>query len=117
MQLDSHRRQISITMPCRWSRRCQAAAIADVSSTNKEIEHWRHIRRYNLRQMRKQARDHRPLHEFDGSYPSWPRPDGLRRQRWLSGTQARMTLAYVQAFTVRETQADCCRLHTPLATS
>ena len=68
MQLDSHRRQLSIstpiaiptsvTMPCRWSNRCQAAAITEDASADgdKEVEHWRHVRRYNLRMMRKQVR-------------------------------------------------------------
>ena len=56
MQLDSHRSKKSITMPCRWYRRCQAAAIPDASEAGKDVEHWRHIRRYNLRMMRKQTR-------------------------------------------------------------
>ncbi|RMZ90461.1 hypothetical protein DV736_g2300, partial [Chaetothyriales sp. CBS 134916] len=45
-------------MPCRWSRRCQAAAVCDAAAaaSNDNVEHWRHTRRYNLGQMRKQVR-------------------------------------------------------------
>lgn len=63
MQLDSHRRQLSITMPCPWSRRCRAAnnalstSLALPSPTSApDVEDWRKIRRYHLRSMRKQVR-------------------------------------------------------------
>lgn len=62
MQLDSHRRQLSITMPCPWTRRCSAAesntnADALPSPTSAQaVEDWKKIRRYNLRMMRKQVR-------------------------------------------------------------
>ena len=63
MQLDSHRRQPSFTMPCRWSRRCQSAApepspetISQFASAHEKMrESFRH-RRENLRVMRKQTR-------------------------------------------------------------
>ena len=62
MQLDSHRRQSSLTMPCQWmSRRCEARQkkMADLTApdaSNPDIEPWKAIRRYNLRMMRKQVR-------------------------------------------------------------
>ena len=68
MQLDSHRRQLSITMPCRWSSRlcsprvpaADAATTADNAlpspTSSPDVEHWRDIRKFNLRMMRKQVR-------------------------------------------------------------
>lgn len=67
MQLDSHRRQLSITMPCPWTRRCRAAntACAAAPTTTDvlpsptsapDVEDWKRIRRHNLRMMRKQVR-------------------------------------------------------------
>lgn len=58
MQLDSHRRQVSLTMPCRWSRRCGAAATNALPSPTSapDVEDWRTVRRYHLRMMRKQVR-------------------------------------------------------------
>jgi hypothetical protein len=64
MQLDSHRRQLSITMPCPWSRRCNAASNNPITSTDAlpsptsapDVEDWKSVRRYHLRMMRKQVR-------------------------------------------------------------
>jgi len=65
MQLDSHRRQLSITMPCPWSRRCRAAANNNglISSdalpsptAAPDVMEWKSVRRYHLRMMRKQVR-------------------------------------------------------------
>ncbi len=67
MQLDSHRRQSSLTMPCRWmsrewaQRRCEArqkkmAELTTTDASSPDVETWKAIRRYNVRMMRKQVR-------------------------------------------------------------
>ena len=65
MQLDSHRRQLSITMPCPWSRPCNAASNNNITLPNDalpsptsapDVEDWKTVRRYHLRLMRKQVR-------------------------------------------------------------
>lgn len=61
MQLDSHRsrlRNLSLTMPCRWSRRCQATPVEPLNMDDNEpkVQHWRVERRYNLMSMRRQVR-------------------------------------------------------------
>ena len=61
MQLDSHRRQHSFTMPCRWSRRCQSASPQPTTDTDVEQTEMPTIARFahridNIRQMRKQTR-------------------------------------------------------------
>ena len=61
MQLDSHRRQSSFTMPCPWSRRCRAAVdnVPDTlpsPTSAPDMEDWKKIRKYHLRNMRKQVR-------------------------------------------------------------
>lgn len=65
MQLDSHRRQLSITMPCPWSRPCNAASNNNIihpndalpsPTTAPDVEDWKTVRRYHLRLMRKQVR-------------------------------------------------------------
>jgi hypothetical protein len=59
MQLDSHRRQLSLTMPCRrWHRAPTAYQVNDLPqpSSTPDVETWRDIRKYNLRMMRKQVR-------------------------------------------------------------
>lgn len=64
MQLDSHRRQLSITMPCPWSRRCNAATNNGLTPTDAlpsptsapDVQDWKTVRRYHLRMMRKQVR-------------------------------------------------------------
>lgn len=61
MQLDSHRRRLrnlSITMPCRWSRRCRASVPDPINMDDSEpkIEHWRYSRRSNIMDMRRQVR-------------------------------------------------------------
>lgn len=64
MQLDSHRRQLSITMPCPWSRRCNAASDNGIRLTDAlpsptsapDVEDWKTVRRHHLRRMRKQVR-------------------------------------------------------------
>lgn len=67
MQLDSHRRQPSFTMPCPWSRRCRAAsdnndvpaATADSlpsPTTATDMDDWKKIRKMHLRSMRRQVR-------------------------------------------------------------
>jgi hypothetical protein len=61
MQLDSHRRQTSFTMPCPWSRRCRVV-VDNVPDTlpsptfAPDMEDWKKIRKYHLRNMRKQVR-------------------------------------------------------------
>ena len=61
MQLDSHRRQVSLTMPCSWSRRCNAAANDATNalpspSSAPDVHDWKTVRRQHLRMMRKQVR-------------------------------------------------------------
>jgi hypothetical protein len=50
-------------MPCRWSRRCRAAAPAAATNdalpsptSAPDVEDWKTIRKYHLRRMRKQIR-------------------------------------------------------------
>ncbi len=61
MQLDSHRRQHSFTMPCRWSRRCQSATPQLSNSDNVKLDEVPVKARFahrmgNMRQMRRQTR-------------------------------------------------------------
>ncbi|KIV84999.1 hypothetical protein PV11_00740 [Exophiala sideris] len=65
MQLDSHRRQPSFTMPCRWSRRCRAAAENDAPiaadslpspTTATDVDDWKKVRKEHLRTMRRSVR-------------------------------------------------------------
>ncbi|KIV84530.1 hypothetical protein PV11_00304 [Exophiala sideris] len=54
MQLDSHRRQSSFTMPCPWSRRCKAASENDAlpvldsppspTTATDTLGDWKHLR-------------------------------------------------------------------------
>ena len=64
MQLDSHRRQHSFTMPCRWSRRCQSAPREGITDTVNNVDLLDEVpvkarfahRMGNMRQMRRQTR-------------------------------------------------------------
>ena len=72
MQLDSHRRQLSLDtatvtqsippttskMPCRWSRRCGSSE-QETTVTNEDgvkMQSWHSVRRYNMRKLRKNTR-------------------------------------------------------------
>lgn len=63
MQLDSHRRQLSLNdMPCQFFRRCPAATNSTPhdalpgNDVDGPVDDWKTVRRFHLRMMRKQIR-------------------------------------------------------------